>query len=108
MKTKLQNLERIKSIKDSINSLDREKIYLIFFDYKSSLGNFWKNPLLIFMKLYNFFKKESQDHVAFICDFDLDEDDKTYSSFIFEANMKYGMRIIDLSTRLEEFEGTYF
>jgi hypothetical protein len=91
-------------IQNIIKSLKTDKIHILYFTNKVSLVSFFKNPLLLVLKIHNFFAKENVDHTAHISRFITDEDGNKYAK-IFEATTKLGMQQNDLLDRLEEFKG---
>ena len=108
--------QKIKDLKNRVNSLNREEIHLLFFEYHFSWKNVYHSPLLfITTKPLNFFtKNKSIDHVAHISRFDLDDQIKKYQGLevynakIFEANIKRGVEENWLVDRLKNVDGRVY
>jgi hypothetical protein len=93
-------------IQDEINSLDKDKIHILYFSYYFNFHNIWQNPLLLLTKLLNLFNGDkSIDHVNHIARFRFDEEDGKWVAKVFEATMERGMEQNDLFDKLKLFQG---
>jgi len=90
----------------AFKEIDRDKLHLIYFDYKLNWTNFYHNPLLITTKALAFITgKKDVDHVCHINRYNYDEFLKCYLPIIFEAQDNEGMIENDLLSRLQYFQG---
>lgn len=109
MKKDLTILQTKRQIQDSIDSLDKNKIHILYFSYNLNFKNIYHNPLLLTTKLLNFFSgKPSIDHVNHICRFIFDEETNNWIAKVFEATMERGMEQNDLFDKLKSFKGTCY
>lgn len=109
MKKDLETLYTTDKIQKIIKSLDRDKIHILYYNYSFNWHNFYKNPLLVFTKIYNLFTgRPSIDHVNHISRFRFDEHRKVWDARVFEATMERGMEENDLFDKLKLFRGTCY
>jgi len=96
-------------IREALNNLDRDKIYILYFCYYFNWHNIYHTPLLIFTKLLSMLTKKScVDHVCHISRFVYDRRDKIFIPKIFEATIKLGMDENDLESKLETMQGKVY
>jgi len=90
----------------AFKEIDRDKLHLIYFDYKLNWTNFYHNPLLITTKALAFITgKKDVDHVCHIARYNYDRSLKCWLPIIFEAQNSEGMIENDLLSRLQNFQG---
>lgn len=90
-------------------TLDRDRIHVIYFSYHSNFRNFYHSPLLLGTKILGWIKgRESTDHICHISRFNYDEEKGIYRPKIFEANTKRGMEENDFIQRLKDFDGRLY
>lgn len=93
-------------ITEAFRTLDRDKIYILHFDYYLNWHNLYHSPLLIFTKLLGLIKgKKATDHICHISRFIYDRSKKCFLPKIFEATVNLGMDENDLETKLENMQG---
>ena len=106
MKKDLVFLKNKKNIIKAFKEIDRDKLHLIYFDYKLNWHNFYHNPLLIITKALAFLTgKKDIDHACHINRYNYDRSLKCYLPIVFEAQTKGGMIENDLLSRLQNFQG---
>jgi len=99
-------LKNKKNIIKAFKEIDRDKLHLIYFDYKLNWTNFYHNPLLITTKALAFITgKKDVDHVCHIGRYIYDKSLKYYLPIVFEAQDNEGMIENDLLSRLQDFQG---
>lgn len=99
-------LRKQAQLKKHINSLNKEKIYIIYFNYNLSFKNIWHSPLLLTTKLLSFItRKPYIDHVCHISRFIWDDYEQKYIAKIFEASIDRGMEQNDLFDKVKNIKG---
>lgn len=99
-------LKNKKNIIKAFKEIDRDKLHLIYFDYKLNWTNFYHNPLLITTKALAFLTgKKDIDHVCHINRYNYDSSLKCWLPIVFEAQNNEGMIENDLLSRLQHFQG---
>jgi hypothetical protein len=107
-------MNKYTKIKNFLNNLDQNKLYICFFNY--SAKSKWYNPFILITKFYYFLtKKHKIDHCAHISvespPYLKISDGAPYRNprpQIFEANIKHGMIHNDLIERLMHFSGKFY
>lgn len=106
MKKDLSVLYNKKEIQESINKLDKNKIHILYFSYYLNFHNIYHSPLLLTMKLLNFFSRKCFiDHVNHVCRFIFDDENNCWIAKVFEATVDRGMEQNDLFDKLKSFQG---
>lgn len=99
-----KKLERTQAI---IDSLDKDKIHILYFKKSLTLKNFYHSPLFFIIKIYNFFTRTIKvDHIAHISRFIWNEDEKIFEAKIFEATLDRGMEQNNLMDKIKNYHGT--
>jgi hypothetical protein len=81
MKKNLDILKKFKNLQEKINNLDKNKIYLIYYDYSICFGNLYHSPLMLSTKFLSFLTgKKDIDHVCHISRFVFDNETGMWSS----------------------------
>ena len=90
-----------------IDSLDKDKIHILYFKKDLSLRNIYHNPLLLIIRIYNCFSQRIKvDHVAHISRFIWNQEDNKFEAKIFEATIERGMEQNDLIDKIKNYHGT--
>lgn len=106
MKKDLEILYLKSTIQAAINSLDKDKIHILYFSYYCNFHNLWKSPALLTTKLLNRFNGDkSIDHVNHISRFKFEEEEGKQIVKVFEATIERGMEQNDLFNKLKAFQG---
>lgn len=107
MKKNLFYQKKFDQLVKDLNNLDRDKIHIIYFDYRICIKNVYHNYLMLTTKLLALLQgKKDIDHVAHISRFV--KDGKNYLPKVFEATMEYGMLENDLFEKLKHFKGKVY
>lgn len=109
MKKDLEVIKKFNNLQTRINNLDKNKIYLIYFDYSICFKNLYHSPLMLLTKaLASFTGKKDIDHVCHISRFIYDQENDNYIAKIFEAGLERGMEENTLIDKLEHFRGKVY
>jgi hypothetical protein len=109
MKKNLEVIKKFNNLQTRINNLDKNKIYLIYFDYSSCFKNVYHSPLMLSTKFLSFITgKKDIDHICHISRFVFDNDAGNYEAKVFEAGMERGMEENTLMDKLEHFKGKVY
>jgi hypothetical protein len=109
MKKNLDILKKFKNLQEKINNLDKNKIYLVYFDYSICFKNLYHSPLMLSTKFLSFItEKKDIDHVCHISRFVFDSEKKNFEAKVFEAGIERGMEENTLMDKLEHFKGKVY
>lgn len=90
-----------------IDSLDKDKIHILYFKKSFSLKNIYHSPLFLITRIYNFFTNRIKvDHVAHISRFIYNKEDNIFEAKIFEATLERGMEQNNLIDKIKNYHGT--
>ena len=109
MKRNLKAQEKRDNLIKEFKKLDRNKIHILYFDYKLNFYNLYHNTALLATKALSWvtFSKDI-DHVCHISRFNYDRSKKIWSPKVFEAQVNSGMIENDLFHKLYNFKGTCY
>jgi hypothetical protein len=109
MKKNLDILKKFKNLQEKINNLDKNKIYLIYFDYSICFKNVYHSPLMLTTKFLSFIaNKKDIDHICHISRFVFDNEAGNFEAKVFEAGLERGMEENTLMDKLEHFKGKVY
>jgi len=109
MKKNLEVIKKFKNLQEKINNLDKNKIYLIYFDYSICFKNIYHSPLMLSTKFLAWLTgKKDIDHVCHISRFIYDQENDNYIAKVFEAGLERGMEENTLIDKLEHFRGKVY
>jgi len=109
MKKNLEVIKKFKNLQEKINNLDKNKIYLIYFDYSICFKNIYHSPLMLSTKFLSWLTgKKDIDHVCHISRFIYDQENDNYIAKVFEAGLERGMEENTLIDKLEHFRGKVY
>ena len=85
----------------------KKLFFFLYFKKDLSLRNIYHNPLLLIIRIYNFFSQRIKvDHVAHISRFIWNQEDNKFEAKIFEATIERGMEQNDLIDKIKNYHGT--
>lgn len=109
MKKNLEVIKKFNNLQTRINNLDKNKIYLIYFDYSICFKNIYHSPLMLSTKFLAWLTgKKDIDHVCHISRFIYDQENDNYIAKVFEAGLERGMEENTLMDKLEHFKGKVY
>ena len=109
MKKNLEVIKKFNNLQEKINNLDKNKIYLIYFDYSICFKNIYHSPLMLSTKFLAWLTgKKDIDHVCHISRFIYDQENDNYIAKVFEAGLERGMEENTLMDKLEHFKGKVY
>jgi hypothetical protein len=109
MKKNLDILKKFNNLQTRINNLDKNKTYLIYFDYSICFKNIYHSPLMLTTKFLSFLTgKKDIDHICHISRFVFDNETGNFEAKVFEAGLERGMEENTLIDKLEHFKGKVY